>query len=394
MFRFVFWVLSAILLSISGFCQVDSTIDIRNWLAQHGLGKPKPAKNSFLFLLPVVGVNPSSGFIYGIGLTYTYKPKGMGDMLSTISSNFSYSAKKLMNLNVKSNLFAFGDKLFLNGDWRYFIISETTYGRGSSLKNTGQSLRYKFIRIHETASLKVVSNLYAGIGIHYDHYFDIDDKTVDTGGTNISYHYQYSISHGFNPKQYVTSGFSLNLIFDNRDNQINTYKGYYINVNYRIDKTFLGSSKNNTILLTESRFFIPLDGKRHRHILALWFYGDYVISGNVPYLMLPAIGYDQRQKSGRGYPFGRFRGENMLYGESEYRFPISYKTGILGGVIFTNFTTTSSQEDKIRLLDYIQPAYGAGLRIMLDKKTRTRLELDVANGNGKLGLYFGIRETF
>jgi hypothetical protein len=84
----------------------------------------------------------------------------------------------------------------------------------------------------------------------------------------------------------------------------------------------------------------------------------------------------------------------MLYEETEYRFPISYKTGILGGVIFLNLTSTSNWEEKIRLLDYVQPAYGSGLRIMVDKMSRTRLQLDAAIGHGKPGMYFGVRETF
>ncbi len=369
-------------------------MDIRDWLVQRGWEKVRPVKDNFLFMFPVVGANPSAGFIYGGGHTYADHSKGDRPRLSTVSSNASYSTRRLMNLNVKSNLFAFGNRLFLNGDWRYFVISETTYGLGSSVNTEGQSLRYGLSRIHETASFKLASNLFAGIGIHFDNQFDIDDRTADAGDTATSYHYQYSIRHGFNPGHYATSGYSLNLLFDNRDNPINAYKGYYINVNYRINETSFGSIKKSAILLTEYRSFFPLDGEKRRHILALWLYGNYLTSGNLPYLMLPAIGYDQRQKSGRGYPFGRFRGESMLYEETEYRFPISSSTGILGGVIFSNFTSTSSQEQKIGLLNYIQPAYGAGLRIMVDKVTRTRLQLDAAIGQGKVALYFGIRETF
>ena len=381
-------------MSLPAFCQDSSKIDARDWLVQKGMWKVRPAKNNFLFPLPVVGANPSAGFIYGAGLTYAYRSKDGGARMSTISSNASYSTKRLMNLNVKSNLFTFGNRLFLNGDWKYFVISETTYGLGSSIRNPGQSLRYSLFRFHETASFKLASNLYAGIGIHYDQQFHIDDKTAGTGDSAKAYHYQYSIRHGFNPGHYTTTGYSLNLLFDNRDNPINTYKGYYINVNYRINETTLGSSKNSTILLTEYRSFFSLDGEKRRNILALWLYGNYLISGNLPYLMLPAIGYDQRQRSGRGFSFGRFRGESMLYEETEYRFPISYKTGILGGVIFLNLTSTSNWEEKIRLLDYVQPAYGSGLRIMVDKMSRTRLQLDAAIGHGKPGMYFGVRETF
>ncbi|MBK6967539.1 MAG: hypothetical protein IPH20_27485 [Bacteroidales bacterium] len=48
--------------------------------------------------------------------------------------------------------------------------------------------------------------------------------------------------------------------------------------------------------------------------------GNFATNGEFPYLMLPATAYDQRGRSGRGYTQGRFRGNNFLYGETEYRF--------------------------------------------------------------------------
>jgi len=65
----------------------------------------------------------------------------------------------------------------------------------------------------------------------------------------------------------------------------------------------------------------------------------------------------------------------------------------LGGVVFANFTSTSSKENNIALLNYIWSAYGAGLRIMIDKKSRTRLDFDLAMG-AKIVYYLGVRETF
>ena len=83
----------------------------------------------------------------------------------------------------------------------------------------------------------------------------------------------------------------------------------------------------------------------------------------------------------------------MLYAESEYRFSISPKTNILGGVIFANFTSVSNRENNITLLKNISGAGGAGLRIMIDKQSRTRLDFDAALGN-KIALYVAVREAF
>jgi outer membrane protein assembly factor BamA len=209
-----------------------------------------------------------------------------------------------------------------------------------------------------------------------------------------SFHYQYSQLYGFHTEAYITSGVGINVIYDSRDNQVNAYRGYYANVNYLINATFLGSSQQGSLLLTEFRSFHSFRNKRNSHLLACWLYAHFMISGNIPYLALPANGNDQRQRTARGYPFGTFRGENCLIAETEYRYPISRNSGILGGVLFLNATSTSNQHAGIGLLEYIRPGYGAGLRIMLEKRSRTRLEIDAAIGEKKLGFYFGVQETF
>ena len=383
--------------------------DFKDWMVRKGWGKPKEEKDHFLLVIPIVAANPTAGLIYGAGFTYAYKAHPSDTRLSSATSNATYSTKQILNLNIKSNFFVAHEKLVLNGDWRYMVNNETTYGLGTKRfvsngtdlegydladDSTGDPLKFITIRFHETASWELLPNFFAGLGFQYDNVYNIQESALAEGDTIRDYHYKYSTAHGFNPQKYITSGVSLNFIFDSRDNQVNAYTGYFANVNYLVNAMALGSSKNSSILLTEFRSFYPLDGARKRHILAFWLYGNFVVSGDVPYLDLPALGYDQRQRSGRGYAFGRFRGENLAYGETEYRFPISAHTGILGGVAFLNLTSTSDHQNNVNLLEYIRPGYGAGLRIMLDKKSRTRLEIDCASGNKNIGFYFGAQETF
>jgi hypothetical protein len=384
-------------------------LDIKDWLVGKGWMKKKPEKNKFFLVIPVVAANPTAGFIFGAGFTLAYKTAPTDTRLSTASSNATYSSNHLLNLNVKTNAFVFHEKMVLNGDWRYLINSETTYGLGTKSRFSGQTglngynisndslgdpLQFRHIRVDEIASWQIFRNFFAGAGFQFDHRYNITDEELNAGDTALAYHYRYSKVHGFDSSKYTTSGFCLNLLFDSRDNGINTYSGFYGNINYQINSTSLGSSKNSSLLLLEYRSFHSLDGDKRRNILSFWLYGNFVTSGEVPYLALPAIGYDLRQRTGRGYSFGRFRGEDLLYGESEYRFPISAHTGILGGVVFVNCTSTTNRMQNIALLDYLQVSSGTGLRIMLDKKSRTRLEVDAAIAHRSVGFYFGAQETF
>jgi hypothetical protein len=109
---------------------------------------------------------------------------------------------------------------------------------------------------------------------------------------------------------------------------------------------------------------------------------------------MPYLGEDQRARSGRAYTNGRYRGEHIVYGEVEYRFPIWPCSNIIGGVLFVNAVTTSNNARGVPLFGYIQPGVGIGLRIMVNKYFRTNINLDYAIGRKSQGFYFSGQETF
>ena len=67
---------------------------------------------------------------------------------------------------------------------------------------------------------------------------------------------------------------------------------------------------------------------------------------------------------------------------------------MLSGTVFTNFVTASNADNNIGLFHSIQPAAGVGLRLLIDKKTRTNLVADYAWGNNSKGFYLNAGEVF
>ena len=130
-----------------------------------------------------------------------------------------------------------------------------------------------------------------------------------------------------------------------------------------------------------------------QHVLAFWTYGQFLTRGNLPYLNLPAIGWDKTSRGGRGYTQGLLRGQNLAYFETEYRFPISCNQ-LFSGTVFANFTSTSDTDRDIKLFQTIQPAFGIGLRILIDKSTRTNLIVNQAWGRKSDAFYLNAGETF
>jgi hypothetical protein len=160
---------------------------------------------------------------------------------------------------------------------------------------------------------------------------------------------------------------------------------------YRNNLEFMGSNSNWESLILDVRkyFKFPADS---RNILALWSYDWLILSGKPPYLDLPATNWDTYSSTGRGYIQGRFRGDEMIDFESEYRFPLT-ANGFLGAVLFVNGESFSGLNS--RRPQSIQPGWGSGLRIKLNKTSRTNLDIDYGFGEqGSNGLFVNIDELW
>ena len=379
---------------------------------------PKPPKSMSALVLPNISSNPTNGFILGVGGAFGWF---MGPKENTKVSSAPFTAavtsKSQLITFVKPNIYTKENRFYLQGDWRFYIYSQPTYGLGTNAPDTmavpsgmswmgegvaGDSalfpMKFNLVKFHEIVNKRLVGELYAGIGYHLDYYYSIVDEeyrsaTDSTPELETPHHY-YSTKNNFSTRDYMVSGVSLNAVYDTRDSQISPYEGIYANVNYRINPTFLGSDQNSASLWLEFRTYLSLSKRYPRHIIGFWTFGNFNVAGNLPYLTLPALGDDQRARSGRGYTNGRYRGKNLVYAEAEWRFPISRCSEILGGVVFVNAVTTDNPNTGVGLFDYVRPGAGVGIRVMVNKYFRTNINLDIAIGKDSKGFYFSGQETF
>lgn len=381
--------------------------------------KAVPEKGKIYFSpLPVLAVNPTFGFMYGVAAsTSIFLGDPSNTRMSTSLGTFTYSTKKQLMFTLKSFVYTSQDNWILLGDMRYFDSSQPTYGLGTgpqSAKLTGQGIEYdegmfsepipdaqlmkfKYIRFHETAFKKIRKYLYAGVGYHLDYHYDINDELLNYPDT-ITSHFAYSIDNNFDPEKYTLSGLSLNALYDSRDNAATPYKGRYALMTFRYNPEFLGSTKNASSLWLEYRDYFSVSRTKPQNLIALWTYANLQTSGDLPYMDLPAVGWDQFGRSGRAYTQGRFRGQALLYTEVEYRFHLmgfNFNPDFIGGVVFVNATTASNRDADISLFQFVDPGFGIGLRFMMDKTSRANLTLDYAWGKyGSHGLFLNVNETF
>jgi hypothetical protein len=389
--------------------QRDVSDTFRGWMNK----PPKPDKSNAgsILLIPIIGSNPATGFMVGIGLQYGLKLGAEETKYSMISGSLQYTTKNQQIFLLKNNIYTKNNKLFFNGDWRYLVFSQDTYGLGTNAPQGGildyqinlagqetkndslsQPMNYTFIRFYQSASYNIKKGFYIGIGYNLDSYSKIVDQklSLKPGDSLITSHYAYNTRYGFSTTDYVFSAVNLNLISDTRDNMINPYHGHFAMISWQAS---LGKGAPD-LLHAEWRSYHPLSRRNPRHLLAFWALGDFTAEGELPYMVLPATSYDQRSRSGRGYSQGRFRGNNMIYGEAEYRFPISQCGGVWGGVLFLNATTATNPTQHLKLFESVKPGYGFGFRLMVDKQTRTNLAIDMGFGDQSSGFYLAATETF
>ncbi len=334
--------------------------------------------------IPAAGYTLQTGFaavVTGNGAFFT----DTDAHTSTLLTSFTYTVRSQIIFPFQATIWTPGNKYCISVDWRYLQFPSYTFGLGqNSTLGDGYMIDYSTIHLHQTVLRQLVNNLFLGIGYNYDYYWNIKELDPPAGKTT-----DFE-SYGLSSKEFA-SGLTFNFLYDSRANSINPEKGTYINAIYRPNLKPLGNDSTWRSLVLDLRQYVNMP-KGSRNVLAFWSYEWLTLGGRPPYLMLPNTGSDPYSNTGRGYIQGRFRGLNMAYVEAEYRFAIT-NNGLFGGVIFANaesFTLRNNADFQI-----ISPGWGAGIRLKLNKYSRTNVALDYGFGTGGSGgVFVNLGEVF
>ena len=386
--------------------QYDIADLLRNILHPNKIPAASAKKPLGITIIPNIASNPTIGSQLGIKAVAGRKlGNDPNTLLSIAATSASITTKGIIYFYINHNIYTPGNKWNFQGN---LVIAKTVtpdegLGIGQNPGGNGadeiladpqrkaRALHSVYFNIREKVYKEVEKNLFIGAGAS----FDIRTKIVDKADTSnkLTPYKIYNDRHGFNDGDYRADGLLFNLQYTTRDNQNRAYKGIYLDAGFRVNSTWLASSKNSVQFTTDFRKYFSLSDENPEHVLAFWNWGSYLISGNVPYLELPGTSKDASFRSGRGYTAGYFKGTKYNYSEVEYRFPI-LSNKFISGVTFVN-VQTANDEAGTKIFQQFQSGYGAGLRVLFNKATRTNLCLDYAFGNyGSHGFFLNLNETF
>mgnify|MGYP001549210337 CR=1 FL=1 len=337
-------------------------------------------------IIPAAGYTLQTGFAALISANMAYNVDTSADAkLSSVTTNFTYTQYNQKIIPFQASLWSKGNRYDLISDFRYVSYPSAIYGLGGKIDpNVGYTIDFNGLKLHQTIMKAVSNNFYLGLGIYYDNFENITaiEKISDTISRRIL---KLLGSHE------TAVGLALRLTYDSRLNQLNPKQGLYYNITYRINPKAFGSDSSWNSLQIDTRAYVPFP-KGSNNVLALWMFDWLTASGTPPYLLLPSTAGDDSYNTGRGYIQGRFRGRDMLYFESEYRYGIT-RNGLIGGVLFCNLQNFSS--DLSKQYSNVFPGYGLGLRVKFNKYSGANLCVDYGFGvNGSQGFFVNIGEVF
>jgi len=348
-------------------------------------GRKKPGdKKVFLSLMPISAGTSENG----VALSSVNASFYLGDPANTNLSNVSfypatnfasyYQFKVFPNLWLKNNSWNIPGRIELS------YISHDSYGLGTNTSlDSLNVINYNTVRISMSINREIYKYFFLGLGFGFDDFYNIEEQW------NKDYPSEFELYGTGTSGTSISFGPVFTVLYDSRRNSVNPLKGFFSTLAVRQNSKNLGSTYEWGSLYWDTRKYISFSNMRHKTLALRSLY--WATWGEVPYLNLPAIGYDYTGWTGRGYHRGRYRGSQMLYGEAEYRFDLT-RSGLWGGVIFAS--AESFAEPETKQFKYIKPAAGFGGRLKFNKYSDSNITCDVAFGKNSFNWYVSLNEVF
>jgi hypothetical protein len=329
-------------------------------------------------LLPLITRSIETDWSFGLATIFTFKmnKKDTVSRTSNIEVVGIYSLKKQFVAVINGNQYFKKEQLILTEQFSYSSFPDKFWGIGrNTTANSAEPYTFQQYYLYAHLMKNMGKKLFIGVLAEHQNVLKVDyianglfDKDNVAGRNG-----------------YKTVGIGFSVTKDTRNHAFTSSKGTFAQVFFTTFSSLLGSSYNFSSLVIDVRKYFPI---ATTHVLALQAYSLNNIGNEIPLRNLGALG---GSNSMRGYYSGRYRDNNLMVLQSEYRLPVYKRFGIVG---FASLGNVGNNLADFHLND-IKYSYGGGLRFALSKKEKLNLRIDYGFGKGgNNGLYFQIGEAF
>jgi hypothetical protein len=346
--------------------------------------KDSTRKSSFV-VIPILTSAPETGLeIGGAGLYSFYSDtvRAHGTKVSDIYPYASITTKGQSHFSVSTSYWTPKNLANYTGAVSYINYPFNFYGIGNNTRKAdAEDVDEKRFKLNLGSSWFVAKNFYIGLVAGG---FDYKYMNIDLSGDHF---------YGEPPVEDVNGGAGIfigpNLLFDSRDNNTYSTRGVIINAYFN---GMHGITSNNGYIggffnIEYSEFF----SLSKKLVLGLDIQEQSLTGGLSPFYLLPEMGSDEMM---RGYYNGRYRDRNFIAGQTELRYRISDRIGVVG------FLGTGEVAHNMFSINTLKPDYGGGVRYFFDTEKGLSIRADYGIGEKvpgeprQSGFYIGLGQAF
>jgi hypothetical protein len=337
------------------------------------------AEKATFTVYPTFASSPETKLELGLSAMKLFYAKGdTMNRLSELQAFTFVTLKAQYGIKFENAIYGDQDKWFFLGETKiqkfplsYFGIGPETHGKNPALVDAFQ------VSINQRILKKIAKNYFIGPDVEYQLLSGVDFRQPAEGTP-------YTIPRGGNGTQNL--GLGLSFVYDSRHNVLNVRKGLFGEISYLgYNKNFISDYSFGTLNL-EMRSFHPI---KRNHVLAWQVKGQFM-NGDVPFQQMALLG---GEKLMRGYYLGRFRDNNVIAAQAEYRILPFRFSKRLGAAVFASAGAVAPSVGEFHFRN-VQVAGGLGLRYLLFPKKDIYLRFDVGFTREGMNLYVANGEAF
>lgn len=318
----------------------------------------------------------------GVLLSFKTNPKDSLIQRSSAPVTFGGSSTGAYFFGVKLTSFWLEDKFRIYADLNYKNMPDNYWGvgyeNGFYTPKSDSTTAYKrtWWQIFPKFLWQFKENFFVGTLIDFNY---TQGREPSPGVAMDTYYIQY------NDKPF-NSGFGLVLQYDSRDIAVNAWKGTFIEFTMAFYGPYLGGDNTYQIYDLDFRKYWQI--KRPGSTIAVQLKGRFG-KGSVPYgeMSQPGTPFDLR-----GYVWGQYRDDAMVFGIGEYRFMFKRRNGDLSPHGLVTWFGAGTLADRVQNFNDWLPCFGIGYRF--EVQPRMNVRLDIGFGRETRGFYFNFNEAY
>jgi len=383
-----FYILMLVLLTFISTNLFSQTDKEQKKARKDSLKQAKIDQGKFM-ITPLIlpGYTPELGGLIAAGGLISFKnnPDDKVTQRSALPFTFAITTTGAIVFNSFLTSFWLEDKIRINGQFWYKDMPDNYWGVGydrafnTPVSDTTTAFNRQWFQINPQFLYQIKGSFYTGLNIDINYTKGTDAAILVE---NDPYYKKY------NDKPF-NSGLGLILLYDSRDVPVNAWKGFFANATYTYYGSYIGGDNEYSILNIDIRKYINTG--REGSTVAIQARGRFGF-GDIPYGEMAQLGtpFDLR-----GYTWGQYRDESMVFVLAEYRHQFTKADGSLsrhGAVAWVGGGTIFGVGNIEETNNKVLPNFGVGYRLEL--QPRMNLRVDIGFGRETMGIYVNFNEAF